>query len=66
MILELFSVIVYVFIITTMGIIVNAAIVARRNTKQQTKLQQEMKSLLREMKGLLQNIADGEGTDDVV
>ena len=48
------------------ALIVSTAIVMRKNTRQQTELQQEMKSLLWEIKALLQKIADREGPNDVV
>ncbi len=48
------------------ALIVSTAIVVRKNTRQQTELQQEMKSLLWEIKSLLQKIADREGPNDVV
>ncbi len=57
---------VYGFAVAIVVFIVSTAIVVRKNTRQQTELQQQMKDLLWEMKALLQKIADGEGPDDVV
>ena len=66
----LFMVITWGAIIAAGVLIISTAIVVRRNTRQQTELQQEMRSLLGEIKGLLQNVTDGaeegEETDDVV
>ncbi len=52
--------------IAVAALIVSTAIVVRKNTRQQTELQQEMKGLLWEIKALLQKIADREGPNDVV
>ena len=52
--------------IAVVAFIVSTAIVVRKNTRQQTELQQEMKGLLWEIKALLQKIADREGPNDVV
>ena len=62
----LFIIGLYGFAIGVVVLIVSTAIVVRRNTKQQTELQQQMKSLLWEIKGLLQKIGDREEPDDVV
>ncbi|MFC1716998.1 hypothetical protein ACFL6S_25240 [Candidatus Poribacteria bacterium] len=52
--------------IAVVAFIVSTAIVVRKNTRQQTELQQEMKSLLWEVRTLLQKIADREEPNDVV
>ncbi len=57
---------VYGFAVAIVTLIVSTAIVVRRNTRLQTELQQQMKSLLWEIRGLLQKIADREEPDDVV
>ena len=57
---------VYGFAVAIVVFIVSTAIVVRKNTRQQTELQQQMKDLLWEMKALLQKISDGDGPDDAV
>lgn len=57
---------VYGFVIAIVTLIISTAIVVRRNTRLQTELQQQMKSLLWEIRGLLKKIADREESDDVV
>ena len=57
---------IYGFAVAIVALIISTAIVVRRNTRLQTELQQQMKSLLWEIKGLLQKIADREESDDVV